>query len=82
MPKKHAPVQEDPNKLKTFPSMSRIGVMHEVRRAESGVIYCTCEGWVNHRKCWHLTVFLTIDRPDLGEEQKALDEKNEAGPLH
>lgn len=36
-----------------FPSSSRPGKNHEVRRKQAGEYSCNCEGWGNHKHCWH-----------------------------
>jgi hypothetical protein len=34
-------------------SNTRAGLFHYTIVSSDGTIVCTCEGWLNHKKCWH-----------------------------
>lgn len=57
--------------LATNPSKSSSAI-HEVRRGKDDVVYCTCKGWQNYKKCRHLAEFwLAQSSPDGVPVRKA-----------
>jgi hypothetical protein len=43
--------------LATFKSKSNPKTSYRIKRGKDNVIYCTCWGWLNYGKCWHLTAY-------------------------
>lgn len=38
----------------TSPSSSRMGMHHYTTLRTDGSVVCSCEGFTNHKKCWHI----------------------------
>lgn len=49
-------------KIHAFESKSRPGMKHYTTVFPNGKVDCTCEGWRNNRKCWH--VFKVLEQEE------------------
>lgn len=46
-------MDEEP-KIFRFRSDSNPAITHETRQHANGAVDCSCRGWQNHSKCWHV----------------------------
>jgi hypothetical protein len=54
------------------PSVSRFGKYHLTVMMPDREVLCSCEGWQNHKKCWHVELVIEAtgqDEPRQIEDQ-------------